>query len=403
MSINAKKAILIGCGISGPVMALFLKRIGIEATIYEAQTQYRDEAGAFLGISPNGLNVLKEVMALDSILTDFTPGKMTFFNTKNKNIGEIDNVNQNELYGAETVQLKRGLLNKAIRKVAVASGIQIELGKKLKSISQTDKTATAFFEDGTNATADFILGCDGIHSVTRKSIFPNGPALSYTGLLSTGGFTRLANVQDLYGSIRMTFGERSFFAYAVSNLGEVWWFNNISREKEPDRNELTKLELEQLKNTLLALHRNDPTPIAEIIKSADNVEIYPIYDIPLLKKWHKGRVCLIGDAAHATAPHIGQGASLALEDTIVLAKCIRDLPSLETAFEKFQSLRQGRVRKIVRAARKVGDNKTVPNKFQQFFRDLLLPFFVKMEAKKMDWVYSYKVDWNEKIGLPRAI
>ncbi|QMW06152.1 FAD-dependent monooxygenase [Spirosoma foliorum] len=397
MTINTKKAILIGCGISGPMMALFLKQIGIEATIYEAQTQHRDDAGAFLGLTPNGLNILKQFIPLKSILTDFTPGKMTFFNAKNKNIGEIDNVNQKELYGAETVQLKRGVLNKTIREVATANGINIELGKKLISIQQNEPSATAFFEDGTSATADFIIGCDGIHSATRKSIFPNGPKLSYTGLLSTGGFTKLPNVEDLYGSIRMTFGEKAFFAYAVSNLGDVWWFNNISQEKEPAKNELSKLELDQLKNTLLNLHKHDPAPITDIIKSAQKVEIYPIYDIPFLEKWHKGRVCLIGDSAHATAPHIGQGASLALEDTIVLAKCIRDLPTLEEAFAKFQTLRQRRVQKMVKEARKVGDNKTVPNKFQQFFRDLLLPFFVKMEAKKMAWVYSYKVDWEEKV------
>src|SRR5205085_9028258 len=135
------------------------------------------------------------------------------------------------------------------------------------------------------------------------------------------------------------------------------------------------IDMSQLKNTLLELHKNDPEPIADIIKSADTIELYPVYDIPFLANWHNGRVCLIGDAAHATAPHIGQGASLALEDTIVLAQCIRDFATVETAFETFQSLRQARVQKIVREARKVGDSKTVPTKFQQFFRDLLLPFF----------------------------
>ncbi|MBD2703238.1 FAD-dependent monooxygenase [Spirosoma sp. BT702] len=392
-----QKALIIGCGISGPVLALFLKKIGFEAIIYEAKSAHRDDAGAFLGISPNGLNVLKEFMPLDDILTEFTPGKMTFYNAKNKSIGEIDNANQQELYGAETVQLKRGLLNQKIRQVAIENGIQIEFGKKLTYITQTDKAATVFFDDGTSVSADFIIGCDGIHSATRNAIFPNAPALAYTGLLSTGGFTKLENVNDLYGSIRMTFGERAFFAYAVSNTGDVWWFNNISQEKEPERNELSGLELAQLKSKLLALHQNDPAPIADIIKSAHKIEIYPVYDIPFLKKWHKGRVCLLGDAAHATAPHIGQGASLALEDAIVLAKCLRDLPDLSTAFTTFQSLRQERVQKIVREARKVGDTKTAPNKFQQFFRDLLLPFFVKFEAKKMDWVYSYKTSWGERI------
>ncbi|GAB3697954.1 FAD-dependent monooxygenase [Spirosoma flavus] len=393
-----QKALIIGCGISGPVLALFLKQIGIESIIYEANSTYRDEAGAFLGVTPNGLNVLKEFMPLDSILTEFTPGKMTFYNAKNKSIGEIDNADQPERYGAQTVQLKRGLLNKAIRQVAIDNGIRIELGKKLTYITQTDKTATAFFDDGTHISADFIIGCDGIHSATRNAIFPDTPALKYTGLLSTGGFSKLKNVNDLYGSIRMTFGERAFFAYAISNTGDVWWFNNISQEKEPERNELSGIELDQLKAKLFALHQNDPAPIADIIKSAQKIEIYPVYDIPFLKQWYKGRVCLLGDAAHATAPHIGQGASLALEDGIVLAKCLRDLPDLSTAFATFQSLRQERVQKIVKEARKVGDTKTVPNKIQQFFRDLLLPYFVKFEAKKMDWVYSYKTNWEEIIN-----
>lgn len=395
-----KKAIIIGCGIAGPAMAIYLKRIGVEATIYEAQPHYRDDAGAFLGISPNGLNVLRELAPLEKVLAEYTPGRMSFYNSRNKNIGWIDNAGQKELYGAETVQVKRGLLNQVIRQAALEAGIQIELGKKLKSILQhADKSVTAFFEDGTQATADFLIGCDGIHSSTRKNLFPDAPGITYTGLLSTGGFTHWNNGSDLSGSIRMTFGEKAFFAYVVSNTGEVWWFNNIAWPKEPGRYELSEIEQAQLKSSLLEMHRNDPDPIAALIESARSIEVYPIYDIPFLPKWHQGSVCLIGDAAHATAPHIGQGAALALEDTLVLAKCLRDLPTLETAFEKFQSMRQERVQKIIRGARKVGDSKTAPNKIQQWFRDMLLPVFVKQQARKLDWVYSYKVNWNDKIVL----
>lgn len=392
-----KKALIIGCGISGPAMAIFLKRIGIEATVFEAQPAGRDDAGAFLGISPNGLNVIKEFLPFAKILTEFTPGKMSFYNSKNKCIGELDNAGQTEKYGAETIQLKRGLLNKAVRNAAIEQGITIEYNKKLKTISQPGTKVTAYFEDGTEATADFLIGADGIHSSVRKTIFPDAPKISYTGLLSTGGFSKIENAEELYGSTRMTFGEKSFFAYAVSNTGNVWWFNNISQANEPIRNELNEIEQSELKRTLLELHKNDPAPICEIIQSANQIEIYPVYDIPFLQTWHKNRVCLIGDAAHATAPHIGQGASLALEDTIVLAKCIRDLPDIENAFDKFESLRKARVQKIIKQARKVGDTKTVPNKFQQFFRDLLLPYFVKFEGKKMDWVYGYRSAWTEKI------
>src|SRR5690606_25600530 len=131
--------------------------------------------------------------------------------------------------------------------------------------------------------------------------------------------------------------------YAVSNHDEIWWFNNIAQTTEPKRHELNGAELADLKNRLLALHANDPEPITSIIQAAHSIEIYPIYDIPFLQQWHQGHICLIGDAAHATAPHIGQGASLALEDTLVLAQCIRDFPDLPTAFARFQSLRQARV------------------------------------------------------------
>lgn len=390
-------AIIIGCGIAGPAMALALKKIGIKAVIYESRAAADDEKGAFLGLSPNGLNILKEYIALDELLTDCTPGKIRFFNARNKPIGVIENATQLSRYGTQTVQIKRSLLNGALRRAAMQAGIAIEFGKRLASVTQNADGVTAHFADGSIAQADLLIGCDGIHSVVRKELFPNAPGLEYTGLLSTAGFTRPVNSPLPVDAIHMTFGHRGFFAYAVSNQDEVWWFNNIAQATEPLRNELNQSELANLKERLLALHAKDPAPIASLIRDAHSIEIYPIYDIPFLPQWHQGRICLIGDAAHATAPHIGQGASLALEDTLVLAQCIRDFPDLPAAFAHFQSVRQPRVEAIIRQARKVGDNKTVPNRFQQFFRDLLLPLFVKLEARKMDWIYGYKVEWNSKL------
>ncbi len=380
-------------------MALALQKIGIQSAIYEAREEPGDAEGAFLGISPNGLNVLKQYLALDEILTDYTPGKIRFFNARNKSIGVIDNAGQLSRYGSQTVQFKRGLLNGALRRAARQAGIPIEFGKRLVAVGQRREygAVSASFADGSVEEGDLLIGCDGIHSAVRREVFPQAAQPEYTGLLSTGGFTRLDDFTLSADAIRMTFGQRGFFAYAVSTRGEIWWFNNIAQPTAPLRHELDEFELAGLKKRLTALHRNDPEPIVPIIENAHSIEIYPIYDIPSLDQWHQGRVCLIGDAAHATAPHIGQGASLALEDTLVLAQCIRDCADLPTAFSRFQSLRQARVQAIIRQARKVGDSKTVPNRFQQFFRDLLLPVFVKLEARKMDWVYGYRVDWNRKL------
>lgn len=394
------KAMIIGCGIAGPAMALALKKVGVQAIIYEAQATPDDQKGAFLGISPNGLNILKEYISLDEVLTDYTPGKIRFFNARNKPIGVIDNAEQFSRYGSESVQLKRGLLNGSLRRAAQQEGIPIEFGKRLVSVTGHGGkgTVSACFADGSKAEGDLLIGCDGIHSAVRRQVFPDAREPEYTGLLSTGGFTRLADFSISTDAIHMTFGERGFFGYAVSSRGEIWWFNNIAQTTEPLRDTWGQSERADLKNRLTALHRNDPEPIASIIQEAHSIEIYPIYDIPFLDQWHQGHICLIGDAAHATAPHIGQGASLALEDTLVLAQCIRDYADLPTAFSRFQSLRQERVRAIIRQARKVGDSKTVPTRFQQFFRDLLLPVFVKLEARKMDWVFGYQVDWHRKLA-----
>ncbi len=393
------KAIIIGCGIAGPAMALALQKIGVTSVIYEANLKADDTKGVFLGISPNGLNILKEYVSLDEVLQEHSPGKIRFFNARNKPIGVIENAQQVAQYGSQSVQLKRGLLNGALRRAALRAGIPIEFGKRLQSIRQSadNGSVSAYFTDGSEAHGDLLIACDGIHSAVRRELFPQAPTPEYTGLLSTGGITRLENGKLSTDAINMTFGERGFFAYAVSSSGEIWWFNNIAQPTPPLRHELDKSDLQELKMRLSALHKNDPEPILSIIEHAHTIGIYPIYDIPFLSQWYLGKVCLIGDAAHATAPHIGQGASLALEDTLVLAQCIRDYDTLPQAFSHFQALRQPRVQAIIKQARKVGDSKTVQNRFQQFFRDLLLPIFVKLESRKMDWVYRYKVDWDRKL------
>jgi 2-polyprenyl-6-methoxyphenol hydroxylase-like FAD-dependent oxidoreductase len=127
---------------------------------------------------------------------------------------------------------------------------------------------------------------------------------------------------------------------------------------------------------------------------------YPIYDIASLPRWRRGPIVLLGDSAHATSPSAGQGASLALEDAIVLAQCLRDVPRLEDAFATYERLRKGRAEKIVQYSRDIGQSKVAPNAVARWFRDLLLPFFLKRftNARALDWLYTYKVDWNAKVA-----
>ncbi len=396
---KTRKAIIIGAGIAGPALALQLQRVGIQSVIYESRPRPDGDEGAFLGLTPNGQNAIRSLVDLAGLHEEYTPGKMEFYNARNRKIGELDTAGQRERFGAETIQLKRSRLNGLLQQAALAAGIPIHTGKKLVGLRQTARGAEVTFADDTGEAADLLIGCDGVHSATRKLLFPGSPLPRYTGLLSTGAYARLPGMEPLFGAIRMVFGEKAFFAYAVSNRGEVWWFNNYRWPEEPSPGQVEGQLTPEIKRRLLELHRNDPDPIRAIIEATGTIAAYPVYELPFLERWHDGAVCLVGDAAHATSPHIGQGAALALEDTVVLAKCLRDISRPERAFAAFQVRRQDRVRRIVQQARKVGDHKTAPGKIGQLFRDLLLPVFVKREAKKTDWVYAYREDWQQPVTV----
>ncbi len=386
-----KTALIIGAGIAGPVMALQLQKIGVVSTVFEARSVDEQRDGAFMGITPNGLNILKEFIDIQTLKTDYTPAKMRFFNAKSKEIAVLDDAYQLEKYGAQTIQIKRADLNDCLQKKALQSGIPLLFSKKLIAVKEENRRVTATFEDGSQAEADFLIGCDGTFSTVRKLLFPEASQAQYTKMISTGGYAQVPGLEPEFGAIRMTFGERAFFAYAVSNLGEIWWFNNYFREKEPEHGDLQSSLKEEIRAHLLQLHANDHPVFSEILRASTDIFAYPIYDLPDLASWSKGAVCLIGDAAHATSPHIGQGASLALEDTAVLAKLLRETDDLPAAFLKFQQVRQPRVQKIVRSARKIGENKSKPNRIGNWFRDKLIGIFIQGEMKKVDWVYGYRV------------
>lgn len=387
-----RTALIVGCGIAGPVLAMFLQEAGIAAVVYEGRPAPDDEAGAFLNLAANGLAVLETLGIGEEIAGYGTPTTaMAMANHRGKAIG---------LLPAKTVLLKRGMLTKGLREAALRRGVPIAWGKRLRDIEATSqRTVVARFEDGSAATGDLLVGCDGIHSRTRRAILPNAPEPTYTGIVDSGAFARSPAAPPADGVMRMTFGLEGFFGYQVAPSGEIFWFQNLAEADEPDRAKLAAIPDVAWRQGLLHRHRHDHAPITEIIRATEGkIGRWPSYDLPSLPTWHRGPVGLIGDAAHATSPHVGQGASLALEDAIVLAKCLRDVPDAERAFVAFEGLRKERVEWLVKAARRMGSRKAAPNGIARAVRDLTLPFFLKLGAKDADRVAAYRVDWGERVA-----
>ncbi len=394
MKINNPKAIIIGAGVAGPVIALFLQRAGIQAEIYEARPQ--DSTGWFLNLAGNGMDVLKTLGIEKPIMAEGSPvPQMVMWSGNGNRLGEVRNGARAGL--TESVIIRRGELQRCLHDSAMKQGIRIHFGKKLRDIQTTAQGVTAIFADDTTAQGDFLIGCDGVHSRTRQIISPDAPKPHYTGLVSTGGFTNNLDLPPTPSTQHFIFGKRGFFGYHVRASGEIYWFNNHGRAQEPGRTELTQIVSEDWQQRLLEMHRDDLPIINRIIESTqDGIGAYPIYDLSPQPIWHKGRVVLAGDAIHAISPSAGQGASLAMEDAAILAKCLRHNHDLETAFSTYETLRRERVERMVKWARSMGGAKLASGPIQIWFRDLLMPFFLKFATNPaaLDWVYAYDTGWD---------
>jgi FAD-dependent urate hydroxylase len=397
-----QNALVIGCGIGGPVAAMALQRAGIDAVIYEAYDRPADFLGSFLNVASNGLDALRTLDAHRQVLSDgFPTPRMVMWSGTGKRLGEMANgVTLPD--GTTSITIQRGLLHRALRDEAVRRGIRIEAGKRLVGVDGQANGVVARFEDGSHAQGDFLIGVDGLHSRARQIVDAAAPTPRYTGLLSLGGIARNLPVAPTPNAYHMIFGKRAFFGYSARPSGEIYWFANVSRRNEPTRQELSTITPQAWKRELLDLFADDAGPATMIIERAGNeLGPYPIHDMPTVPTWHRGSIALAGDAAHATSPSSGQGASIAIEDAIVLAKCLRDVPEHETAFATYVQLRRTRVEKIVKYSARVGRTKTA-GPVRRRLRDLVMPFALKYFANSTAhaWMYTYHIDWSERIEAP---
>lgn len=399
------RAIIVGSGVAGPAIAQFLLRVGWGAEIFEGRDNPRSYAGSFLNVATNGLAVLETLGLRERLLTDgHGSPQMVMWNGKGKRLGSVPNGPAHEPERGSVV-VRRGWLSDVLRDGAIAAGIPITFGARLASIQDGTDSVRATFEDGRVAEGDILIGADGVGSIVRRYIDPNAPAPKYSGLVGLGGFAHVPGLNATPGVQHMVFGARSFFGYLVRDDRTVYWFANIT-QPEPDRDAKRDVSTVEWLTRLRDLHSDDPSPVPQILQHVDGeIGGYPIYDLTHVPQWSRGRVVAVGDAVHATSPSAGQGASLALEDAITLARSVRDAPTHTLAFAEYQQLRQPRVEKIVKYARAVNAQKRVTKgRIGIAIRDALMPVFLKRAANDTtnDWLYNHRVDWDIPVAEERT-
>ncbi|MEO3781992.1 NAD(P)/FAD-dependent oxidoreductase [Actinocorallia sp. B10E7] len=393
---RVRTALVVGGGIAGPAAAMALRKIGVEATVCEARPGRADGVGVFLTLGSNGLDALRTLGAdTGPLAAGFpTPGILLRSSTgRELGVSAISAAPQD---GPVSRTVKRSDLYRAVYGEAAAQGIRFEHGKRLVHAQDTGPSVRALFEDGSEATADLLVGADGVHSTVRRLIDPEAPSPVYGKLLNLGGYARGVKLDADPGSYVMIFGRKAFFGYVLSPDGEVWWFANVPRRDEPARAELEPVSAEAWLHRLKDLFADDAGPAVRILEATspdDVMRASPLHLLPHLPRWHHGRMVVIGDAAHAPSPSSGQGASLAIEDAVELARCLRDVPDLPLA--RFEELRRPRVERIIKAAARVNSSKAA-GPVGRVFIDAFLPLILRLAAggEQTRRTYAHHIDWT---------
>ena len=395
------RAIVVGAGIAGPVTAMALQRAGIESLVVEAHPPSDGEVGSYFTVSPNGLQTLEVVGALSIAQgIGFPTRRNVMRNSAGHELGTLP-LGAPLADGTPALTMKRSRLAMALADEAVRRGIRVDFGRRLGSIESEGGGVVARFEEGSTERGDLLIGADGVHSVVRRTIDPSAPGGRYVGLTNFGGITVAGLVPGIElepESWQFTFGRRAFFGAHRTPGGDVVWFVNAPRA-EIGREERATTSAETWQRWLAGLFAEDAGPAAALIRAgrlelaADNT-----YDLGHVPVWHRDRMIVIGDAAHAPAPSSGQGASMAMEDGVLLAIALRDQPDIERAFAAYETARRDRVERIVTHGARSSSSK-MPGRFGSLFRDAFMrvAFRYLITERSLAWMYDHRIEWGTPV------
>ncbi len=324
---------IIGGGIGGLTMALALKRVGLSFKVFEAANEIK-AVGAGIGLGSNAMQVFRHLGIHDDVAA---AGRriavMTITDAKFRPLSRMDLSRFEKQYELSNYAIHRADLHRVLAKAV--GDEHIALNKRLKDIERTAAGFSLLFEDGTINEVTHIIGADGIKSKVRETFFEKGilrdaKQLCWRGVLDAG----LPALLD-YNAFE-AWGKGTRFGVVKVNSRQVYWYLLIDEH-------LGTLEsdVEQLAKAF--------DPLAQdLVRNTDKEGLIKtrIYDLKSIESWSQKGICLIGDAAHATTPNLGQGACQAIEDAYVLGELLKNY-DIDTSFQKYPQIRMQKAKSVV--------------------------------------------------------
>ena len=335
------KAVVVGGGIAGLSAAIALRRVGVDAVVFE-QARRLEEAGAGLTLAPNAMEAAERLGLGDAIgQRGERADRIRVPNARGRILFEIDLARDGrKAFGIHRADLQR-LLIEALPPDA------IRLGHRCTGFEQGHEGVRAFFEDGCEAFGDVLVGADGIHSAVRTQL--HGPVKLRYG--NHAGWRAAVALEHelLTGTWSETWGRGARVGIVPIGAGCSYLYvaEDVPEGAPPPAN-----PEEEFARRFAGWHEPSPTALAAAAPGSFSRTF--IYDLRPLRRWTSGRVTLIGEAAHPMRPDIGMGAAVALEDAVVMGNAFRVADEPAEALQRYEACRRRRAAFVVRVSRQAG-------------------------------------------------
>lgn len=339
---------IIGGGITGLATALALQKTGISSVVYE-QANELNEVGAGIWLQPNAIKVLDWLGVKDEIKKQGKElNKIEITNNQLVPFKKIKSEVVQDEDGNRTIAIHRARLQRILYNEVLKSN-NVQLNKKYISHNLNSGAIKLKFENGEDI-ADVLLAADGIDSSVRNVLFPNS-SVRNSGQFCWRGISKMNLPDSLKNLGQEAWGKQIRFGFSQIANDEVYWFAVAKEEQMLKANKLDS------KKYISGLFQDFSPVVHELIANTKSTSIHQatLQDLKKLPTWYSNKVCLIGDAAHATTPNMGQGACQGIEDAYYISKYLsKSSQNIEEAFQEFQLKRRKKVDYIVNTSWQFG-------------------------------------------------
>ncbi|MFM9969804.1 MAG: FAD-dependent monooxygenase [Burkholderiales bacterium] len=385
---------IVGAGLGGLTAANALLSRGFDVTLYEQSSELK-EVGAGVQLSPNAMKVLM-ALGLDkaALANAFEPERHVVRNWKS---GAVVSATQlkgfcEKQFGAGYYGFHRHDLHAAL--LAQLPPERIVLNATCVDVETNDTRALLRFADGREVSADAVIGADGIHSVVREKLFgPESPRFTdhicWRGVVPTASLPKGLIEPDMTA----WFGPHStFVTYYMRGGSLVNWAGFC----EAGDWRLESWRVEGDRNEALKTYKDWNPAIAQLIENTEKLYQWALYDREPQKQWTRGRITLLGDAAHPMLPYLAQGACMALEDAYALSSHLaQNQTSIQDALKAYEALRLPRTAQVQRNSSARARTNELTSPVARLQRDLAYKFNKLIHPERhtygIEWIYGYDI------------